>query len=111
MEILMAFVVGLLFTAGIYLTLRKNILKLVIGLSLLSHGANLLLITMGNLKKGGPPILQNSVGMVYNDPLPPALILTAIVIGFGVTAFTLVLVYRAYQETNCDNLDEMGRSE
>ncbi len=109
MEILMAFVIGVLYTAGIYLILRKNILKLVIGLSLLSHGANLLLITMGHLKRGNPAIIGNGAGIIYNDPLPPALILTAIVIGFGVTAFTLVLVYRAYQETDCDNLDDMGR--
>ncbi|MBP7960695.1 MAG: NADH-quinone oxidoreductase subunit K [Caldilineaceae bacterium] len=95
---LLAVVVGALFMGGTYLILRRGEIKLILGLALLSHGVNLLLFGTGTLKRGIPPILDKSqiLGDIsaYPDPLPQALILTAIVISFGITAFVIVLVNR-----------------
>jgi len=106
MEILMAFVIGILFTAATYLILSKSLLRIILGTGLLSHGAHLLLLTMGGLKKGAAPLLGENAE-AYTDPLPQALILTAIVISFGVTSFFLVLAYRAYQELGTDNMEKL----
>ncbi|WP_019243766.1 MULTISPECIES: Na(+)/H(+) antiporter subunit C [Bacillus] len=104
MEILMAIVIGVLFTCATYLMLSKSILRIIIGTGLLSHGAHLLILTMGGLKRGAVPLLGEHAKS-YVDPLPQALILTAIVISFGVTAYFLVLAYRTYQELGTDNMD------
>ncbi|MDE5413835.1 MULTISPECIES: Na(+)/H(+) antiporter subunit C [Alkalihalobacterium] len=106
MEILMSITVGVLFMVGTYLILTKSLLRLVLGLMLLSHGAHLLLLTMSGLKRGAPPLLGEEAPF-YADPLPQALILTAIVISFGVTAFLLVLAYRTYKEHKTDDLDKL----
>ena len=106
MEILMAIVIGILFTCATYLMLSKSILRIIIGTGLLSHGAHLLILTMGGLKRGAVPLLGENAAS-YVDPLPQALILTAIVISFGVTSFFLVLAYRSYQELGTDNMDEL----
>lgn len=106
MEILMAIVIGILFTCATYLMLSKSILRIIIGTGLLSHGAHLLILTMGGLKRGAVPILSDKI-QDYVDPLPQALILTAIVISFGVTAFFLVLAYRTYQEIGTDDMDQL----
>lgn len=106
MEILMSFVVGVLFTCGTYLILTKSLLRIILGTALLSHGAHLLLLTMGGLKRGAPPLLGLGADS-YTDPLPQALILTAIVISFGVTALFFVLAYRAYKELGTDDMDQL----
>lgn len=106
MEFLMAIVVGILFMAAVYLILSRSILKIILGTGLLSHGAHLLLLTMGGLGGTSPPVLAEGV-TDYADPLPQALILTAIVISFGVTAFILVLAYRSYAEHKTDNMNLM----
>ncbi|TLS39326.1 Na(+)/H(+) antiporter subunit C [Pseudalkalibacillus caeni] len=106
MELLMAILAGLLFSTGVYMLLQKQILRIIIGTALLSHGAHLLIITMGKLNRGGPPILSEGVTK-YVDPLPQALILTSIVISFGVTSFLLVLAYRAYQKNGTDNMEKL----
>jgi multicomponent Na+:H+ antiporter subunit C len=106
----MAFVVGALYAAGLYLMMRRSIFKLIIGLALLSHGSNLFLFLMGYLTRGGPPITPpEAVRPVapFADPLPQALILTAIVIGFGVQAFAVVLIRRAHETLGTDDLDKM----
>ncbi len=110
MEIVMAFVIGVLFTTATYLMLSKSILRIIIGTGLLSHGAHLLLLTMGGLKRGAPPLLGEEASS-YTDPIPQALILTAIVISFGVTAFFLVLAYRSYQELGTDNMERLRGNE
>ncbi|WP_421381068.1 Na(+)/H(+) antiporter subunit C [Bacillus salacetis] len=110
MEILMAIVIGILFTSAVYLMLSKSLLRIIIGTGLLSHGAHLLLLTISGLKEGAPPLLGEHAES-YVDPLPQALILTAIVISFGVTSFFLVLAYRAYQELGTDNVDQMRGNE
>jgi multicomponent Na+:H+ antiporter subunit C len=109
MEILMSITVGVLFMVGTYMILTKSLLRVILGLVLLSHGAHLLLLTMAGLKKGAPPLLGEQA-TYYADPLPQALILTAIVISFGVTAFMLVLAYRTYKEHKTDDLDKLRGS-
>ena len=110
MEILMAFLIGILFMSATYLMLSKSLLRIIIGTGLLSHGAHMLLLTMGGLKRGAAPLLGQHAD-AYSDPLPQALILTAIAISFGVTAFFLVLAYRTYQEHGTDNMDLMRGKE
>ncbi|MDG5471799.1 Na(+)/H(+) antiporter subunit C [Jeotgalibacillus sp. ET6] len=110
MEFLMCIIVGILFASAVYLILSKSLLRIIIGTGLLSHGAHLLLLTMSGLKTGAAPVLSDNVTS-YTDPLPQALVLTAIVISFGVTAFFLVLAYRTYQELGTDNMEEMRGTE
>jgi multicomponent Na+:H+ antiporter subunit C len=110
MEVILAVVVGGLYAAGLYLMMRRSIVKLILGLMILGHAANLLIFTAGRLTRGRPPIITAEAGKLiepYADPLPQALILTAIVIGFGVQAFAIVLLRRAYQTVGTDDLDEM----
>jgi multicomponent Na+:H+ antiporter subunit C len=111
MEPLMAFVVGALFTTSIYMILRRSIVKLVIGLILLSNAANLTIFSLAGMVPGAPPLIPvgatDPVITPSADPLPQALILTAIVIAFGVLAFAVVLIHRAYEVLGVDDLDEM----
>ena len=89
-------------------------MKLILGLALLSHGANLLIFTVGGLVRGRPPLVpegRTALEPPYADPLPQALVLTAIVISFGLLAFSIALVYRAYQETGTDDLDQLTSTE
>lgn len=114
MEILLAVVIGTLYGGGLYLMMRRNLVQLIIGLGLLSHGANLLIFTAAGLRQGGAPIIKDGEKIFTTtpaDPLPQALILTAIVISFAVTAFALVLFLRTYQEVGTDDLDEMKETE
>lgn len=106
MEFVIAIVIGILFFAGTYLLLSRTLLRILFGTCLLSHATLLLLITMGKLKRGLGPILTGELGVNYIDPLPQALILTAIVIGFGVTAFIIVLSYRSYQSLDSDDTED-----
>lgn len=110
METLVAFVVGWLYAAGLYMMLRRSVVKLILGLALLSHASNLLIFTAGGLTSTEPPLIPEGATQpdaAIADPLPQALVLTAIVIGFGVLAFTLALVHRAYGTVGTDDLDEM----
>ncbi|MEQ8845048.1 MAG: Na+/H+ antiporter subunit C [Phycisphaerales bacterium] len=110
MELLLAIAVGALYATGIYMILRRSFVKLIIGLALISHGANLLIFAAGGLVRGNPALIpedQDQLAPGYSDPLPPALILTAIVISFAILAFTIVLVKRTYQEVGTDDLDAM----
>jgi multicomponent Na+:H+ antiporter subunit C len=114
MEALLAIVVGVLYGGGLYLMMRRNLIQLIIGLGLLSHGANLLIFTAGGLRRGGAPILgegEKYFAATPADPLPQALILTAIVISFAVTAFALVLFLRTYQTVGTDDVDELKETD
>lgn len=110
METVVAIVAGFLFAVGLYLTVQKTMLRLVIGTTLISYGGFLAVIMSGGLNKGSAPVLTEGASY-YTDPVPQALILTAIVIGFAMTAFQLVLAYRSYQEMGTDNLDELRHKE
>ena len=110
MEPVLAIVVGGLYSAGLYLMLRRSLVKIIIGLALISNAANLLIFTAGGLTRARPPLIEpgelRSL-QPFADPLPQALILTAIVIGFGVLAFAMVLAYRAYKIVGTDDVDKM----
>lgn len=102
----MIILIGVLVTVGTYLMLSNNMIRVVLGTAVLTHAGHLLLITMGGLKGSNAPLLGED-GHNFVDALPQALILTSIVISFGVTAFFLVLVYRTYQQLGTDNLQEL----
>jgi multicomponent Na+:H+ antiporter subunit C len=119
-EIVLAVVIAALFATGLYTILRRSIVRLAIGLVLIGHAANLLIFTVAGLSREGPPILppggpdaaQEGTGqLLVADPLPQALVLTAIVIGFAVLAFTLVLVHRVYAETASDDVDDLSMTD
>ncbi|MCC6176345.1 MAG: Na+/H+ antiporter subunit C [Chloroflexi bacterium] len=110
MDVVLAFVIGALYAAGLYTMLRRSIVRLVIGLSLISHAANLLIFVVPGMTRARPPIVPEGATQPtppFADPVPQALILTAIVIGFAILAFTLVLIKRAYQTVGTDDLDTM----
>ena len=112
MEIYLAIVVGALYAGGLYLMLRRSLVKLVIGLALLSHAATLLVFTAGGLTRGRAPLVRETASTLpVADPLPQALILTAIVISFAVLAFALVLTRRACLTTGSDDVDALTASE
>lgn len=104
MEALIALVVGLLAGCGIYLLLRARTFPVVLGITLLSYAVNLFLFVMGRLSIGIPAVLAPNRSE-YADPLPQALVLTAIVIGFGMTAFVVVLALRARADLGNDQVD------
>ncbi|MFD1850206.1 Na(+)/H(+) antiporter subunit C [Oceanobacillus bengalensis] len=106
MEFLVIILSGVLFATAIYNLLQKQLLRIIIGTVLLSHGAHLMILTMGKLKRGQPPVLTEGVTQ-YTDPLPQALILTSIVISFGITSLILVLAYRTTQENKTDNMEQL----
>lgn len=108
MEGMVAVFVGVLTGTGVYLMLRARTFDLVLGLTLLSYAVNLLIFVMGRLTVGRPPILDGSQAPVlanYADPLPQALVLTAIVISFAMTALLLVIALVARAETDSDHVD------
>jgi multicomponent Na+:H+ antiporter subunit C len=106
MEYIMILVIGVLFAVATYLVLTRSLLRVILGTVMYSHAAHLLILTMAQLKRGAPPILNDEI-TAYTDPLPQALILTAIVISFGVTAYLLVLAYRAYKKLGTDDMDQL----
>ena len=106
----MAVLVGGLFAAGIYTLLRRSVVRIAIGLVLLGHAANLLVFTAARLTRYEAPIIESGGQAVAEgaaDPLPQALILTAIVISFGVLVFALVLIQRVYQVVGSDDADDL----
>ena len=107
MEALLAIVVGALFAAGVYLMLRAWSFALVLGYTLLSYAINLLLFASGGLTPDRVPLIIEGASE-YPDPLPQALVLTAIVIGFAMTAFLLVTALRAFADTGSDHVDGDG---
>ncbi|HUG47193.1 MAG TPA: Na+/H+ antiporter subunit C [Candidatus Limnocylindria bacterium] len=110
MELVMAVLVGGLFAAGIYTMLRRSIVRIAIGLVLLGHAANLLIFTAARLTRYEAPIIPADAQQIAEgvaDPLPQALILTAIVISFGVLVFALTLIQRVFQVVGSDDVDEL----
>ncbi len=106
MSIMMAVLVAWLFAVGTYLILQRALTRIVLGLGLLSHGAILLLITVGG-RAGRPPLVgKGDDGAGIAAPLPQAFALTAIVIGFGMTSFLLALAYRSWTSTNDDEVQD-----
>ena len=114
MEPLFAVLVGLFFTAAVYLMLSKFSIRIMLGIAILGNAVNLLLFTGGRLTRGVPPIIPaglETLPVGAANPLPQALILTAIVISFSFLAFLLVLTYRAYQDLGTDDTNDMRAAE
>lgn len=108
MTLLLAIVVGGLYASGLFLMLRRSIVKLAFGLVLLGHGTNLLIFTAGGVVRGSPPLIPKGGGPLEAapaDPVAQALILTAIVISFAVVAFAVVLLYRVHRTLGTDDID------
>lgn len=99
-----------MYAAGVYLLLRRSIVKLILGIILLGNATNLLILLAGGLTQNAPAFIEEGSNMASGqvaDPLPQALILTAIVIGFGIIAFALALMYRFYQTSGTDDIDQV----
>ncbi len=110
MNILLALLIGFLFGSAIFMVLRRSIIKLVIGLMLLSYAANLLIFAVSKIERSSLPLIPSGQTQAVEpvaDPLPQALVLTAIVIGFGVMAFTIVLIQQLYQQSGIEDSDEL----
>lgn len=104
MNVIMAGLAATLFSIGTYLVLQRKLSRIIIGLALLSHGANVLLIVSG--RRGVAPLIGSGEESTFSDPLPQALALTAIVISFGVTALLLALAYRSWLLTADDEVED-----
>ena len=109
MELLFALTAGVLYASGLYLMLRRRLAQLIIGLGLLTNGTNILIFTSGGLTRAIPPVVPlgaETLEPPFADPVPQALILTAIVIGFGVLAFALVLAHQVHRSSGTDDVGD-----
>ncbi len=113
MEVIISILTGVLYTAGVYLLLRRSLVKLILGIIFLSNATNLLIFMVAGLTEGKPAFVKEGAKAAQEtaDPLPQALVLTAIVIGFGIIAFTLVLKYKYYKKTGTYDVDQLKRTE
>lgn len=105
MEFLVASAIGILTAGGIYLTLRLRTFPVILGISLLTYAVNVFLFASGRLTVGAPPILRDGIE-TYTDPLPQALVLTAIVISFGMTAVVVMIGLGAYLGSDDDHVND-----
>jgi multicomponent Na+:H+ antiporter subunit C len=110
MELLLAIVAGVLYATGLYLMLRRRLAQLIIGLGLLSNGSNVLIFSAAGVTRGKAPLVDEAhvTAASFADPVPQSLILTAIVIGFGVLAFSLILAQRVHESAGSDDVDAIG---
>ncbi|MET3836334.1 multicomponent K+:H+ antiporter subunit C [Brevundimonas sp. UYEF29] len=107
MELVLALAIGVLSASGVWLLLRPRTFQVIMGLSLLSYAVNIFIFAMGRLRSGAPPVLAGEVSdpAHYTDPTPQALVLTAIVISFALTALFLVVILAARGITGSDHVD------
>ncbi|SMO40096.1 multisubunit sodium/proton antiporter, MrpC subunit [Saccharicrinis carchari] len=113
MEILLAVLVGILYTAGVYMVLRRSILKFIIGIMFISNATNLIVFLASGIVAGKPAFVDDTVinaGEIA-DPLPQALVLTAVVIGFGIVVFALALKLKFFELTGTDDLDQLKKTD
>lgn len=110
MEFILASTIGALTAGGVYLTLRLRTFPVILGISLLTYAVNLFLFSSGRITLGAPPILRDGV-TVYTDPLPQALVLTAIVISFGMTAVVVMIGLGAFLGSDDDHVDDQPEPE
>ena len=108
MEIVVASSVGVLTAGGVYLILRLRAFPVILGLALLSYAVNVFLFATGRLAINAPPVLSKYGDATYTEPLPQALVLTAIVISFGMTAVLVMIALGAYLEADHDRIDMTG---
>ncbi len=107
MEIVLALAIGVLIASGVWLLFRPRTFQVVIGLSLISYGVNLFIFSVGGVRIGAPPVLDAAAPNIdaYTDPVPQALVLTAIVINFAMTALFLVVLLASRGLTGTDHVD------
>ena len=108
MEAVLSIAIGVLAACGVYLVLRARTFDVILGLTLLSYATNLLIFSAGRLNPGKPPVLRDGVEATlanYTDPLPQALVLTAIVIAFAMTAVSIVVAIRSRADNDSDHVD------
>jgi multicomponent Na+:H+ antiporter subunit C len=113
-EIILSFITGILYASGIYLMLHRNFVKMLMGIVLLGHAANMFIFVVGRITRGTPALIEEGATLPpepFADPLPQALILTAIVIGFGIQAFAIVLLKRTYNVVKTDDLDDLNETD
>lgn len=114
METAIPILTGLFFATSVYLMLSRHIIRILLGVAILGNAVNLTIFTNGRITREVPPIIPDHAAMpegLIANPLPQALVLTAIVISFSFFAFLLVLVFRSYQEIGTDDTDEMREAE
>ena len=115
MEHLIAIFIGLLYACGVYLVLRRSIVKVILGIFLLSNATNLIIFMAGGIKRGRVAIIEEGAEVadpsLISDPLPQALILTAIVISLGMSAYILALKYRYFDVTGTHDLDQLKNTD
>lgn len=110
----LSILIGILFACGLYCLLRRSVVRLVIGVLLLSQGANLLVFLSGGLTLGNPPMVGKGAKVPeapFADPLPQAMVLTALVIGLALVAFLLTLVFRAHEAVGSDDINAFDSTE
>lgn len=114
MEPIFAVVIGLMFAITVFLLLSRSYVRIILGIFMISNATNLLIFTAGRLTLEVPPLIPHHDAVIHEataNPLPQALILTAIVISFALFSFILILTYRTYQEVGTVDVDEMNASE
>lgn len=114
MNLIMALVIGVVFATGVYCLLRRSLMRLVVGIMLMGQAANLAVFTAGGLTVGEPALVGEGAKLPIAgaaDPLPQALVLTAIVIGFGLTVFAVTLIHRARETTGNDDVDAFNQTD
>lgn len=114
MDVLLALLAGVLTAAGVYLLLQRSMLRMLFGVIVLSNAINLVVLTAGRTLRAAPPIVPEELAApaaAVANPLPQALVLTAIVIGFGLVAFALVLLYRTYATFDTLDVDQLPEAD
>ena len=110
-DVLLSIIVGVLYAAGFYMLLNKGMTKMIIGIMALGYASNLFIFIIARLTRGLPALIKPGDSVMvsdYADPIPQAFILTAIVIGFGIQAFAIVLLRKVYKKTGTANMDELN---
>jgi len=113
MEILLSILIGVLYAGGVYLILRRNIVRFIIGIIFLSNATNMLVFLSAGIVPGHPVFVKDVPDKVNQmaDPLPQALVLTAIVIGLGIVIFMMALKYKFFSETSINDMDELKNTD
>lgn len=115
MELILSIFIGLLYACGVYLLLRRSIVKVILGVFVLANATNLIIFLAGGIKRSGAGFIADGSEKIdpatISDPLPQALILTAIVIGLGIAAYILALKYRYFEITGTHDLDQLSKTD
>ncbi len=115
MELIIAIFIGVLYACGVYLILRRSLVKVILGLFVLSNATNLIIFLSGGIQRDGAAFIPEGAETVdlqtISDPLPQALILTAIVISLGLSAYILALKYKYFEVTGTHDLDQLKNTE